>query len=79
MEDDHGWHARKDIDGPMKRQSGDGGVSEGDPENGPSESKKPKLKDNPPAPSQTHSTEEEGEREGEASETQEPRDPGKKQ
>ena len=79
MATDRGWHAREDIDGPVKHQSGDGGVSEDDPENGPSESKKPRLEDNPPAPCQTHSTEEEGEREGEASETQEPRDPGKKQ
>ena len=82
MASDRGWHAREDTDGPVKHQSGDGGVSEGDPENGPSESKKPRLEDNPSAPSQTHSIaprEEEEEREGEASETQEPRDPGKKQ
>lgn len=53
---------------PVKRQLRDG--VEADPENGPSESKKPRMEENPAAPG--HSGEE-------ASETQEPRDPGKKQ
>lgn len=82
MATDKGWLASEDIDGPVKHQPEDGGVSEGDPENGPSESKKPRLEDNPPAPhsiAPRKEEEEEEEREGEAGETQEPRDPGKKQ
>ncbi len=80
MATDQGWK----LDSPVKRQLGDGGASEGDDtDNGPSEGKKPRLEpveDNPPAPCQTHnSREEEKEGEGEASETPEPRDPGKKQ
>ena len=59
----------------VKRHLGDG-VSEADPENGSSEIKKPRLEENPAA-APGHSHGEEGEEE--ASETQEPRDPGKKQ
>jgi hypothetical protein len=79
MAEDKGWCAK--LDNPVKRQLGDGGVSEGDDtDSGPSEGKKPRREDNPPAPCQTHnSREEEEEGEGEASETPEPRDPGKKQ
>lgn len=52
---------------PVKRQLQD--EVETGPENGPSESKKPRLEENSAAPG--HSGEE-------ASETQEPRDPGKR-
>lgn len=62
-------------DSPVKRQLGNGD-SEADPENGPSESKKPRLEENPAAAPGPNQGEEEKDK---ASETQEPRDPGKKQ